>query len=150
MFHFWLVLHLLGYAVWMGAGFASMVSGVRGRRESRAVQGAVTRLQAALHQRLIGPAAIITLLSGIFLTARVMGADAAPPSSWLMVMQVAGLAAALLVVFVSWPTSNRLAKIDPEGPLAELFNAMRRRQAIAGSIAGTLGLVALLGGAMLR
>lgn len=150
MFHFLLFLHLFGFGIWMGAGYASMVSGLRARTESRAVQGAVARVQAALHRRLIGPGAILTVATGIWLTVIVMGGAAAAPSAWLMVMQVAGLAGGLVVVFVTWPTASRLEKLDPEGPQGALFDALRKRQAMAGSIVGTLGLLALLGGVMLR
>lgn len=81
------------------------------------------------------------------LTVTVMGSGNTP-SPWLMLMQGAGLVGALLVLFVSVPTSNRLAKVNPVDS-AELFDAVRRRQAIAGTLAGTLALLALVAGAML-
>ena len=150
MLRFWLALHLTGFMLWMGAGFASMIAGIRGRREDRAAQGAVARTQAAVQRALVAPGAVLTLISGIALTIIVLGAPGAQPSPWLMLMQVAGLGGALLVLFVSLPTSVRLARLDPTGSPEQSagFDALRARQAQVGSIAGVLGLVALLGGVM--
>ncbi|MEP6574733.1 MAG: hypothetical protein ABJD11_18675, partial [Gemmatimonadota bacterium] len=124
----WLLLHLTGFVLWIGGGLSSMIIGVRGRSEDRYIQGAVARLQSMLHRVLIGPGAIITVLSGGFLTAQVM-ASGIPPSSWLMAMQLAGVLGALLVLFVSIPTSSRLARVEPVGESARLFDALRGRQA---------------------
>ena len=148
MLRLWLFFHLVGFVLWLGGGFSSMLAGIRGRREERAIQGAIARIQGALHRGLIAPGAAITALSGIMLTVVVMGSGN-PPSPWLMLMQGAGLVGALVVLFVSLPTSNRLAKVNPVDS-AELFDALRRRQAIAGSLAGTLALLALIAGAMLK
>jgi len=141
----WILLHIAGFAIWMGAGYASMLIGIAGRSEDRATQGAVARLQAGLQRRLIAPGAAVAVISGVFLTVRVMGTGA-PPSAWLMLMQGAGLLAALLVFFVTLPTSARLSRLDPTGQSGPLFDALRKRMALAGSIAGTLGILALVGG----
>ena len=45
-----------------------------------------------------------------------------------------------------WANGARLGRTNPTGQTAALFDALKKRQAIAGSIAGTLGLLALLGG----
>jgi hypothetical protein len=65
-----------------------------------------------------------------------------------MLMQIAGVIAAILVLFVSLPTLARLTRIAPTGESAPLYDALRKRQAIAGMIAGVLGLLALLGGVL--
>jgi uncharacterized membrane protein len=145
MMGLWILLHIGGLVFWMGGGFASMVIGIRGRMEDRPTQGAVTRLQAQLQRTLVAPGAVLTLVSGVFLTARVMSGGA-PPSAWLMLMQGAGVIAALIVFFVTLPTSARLSRINPAGDGAALFDALRKRIAVSGSIAGTLGLVALIAG----
>jgi hypothetical protein len=145
----WLLLHLAGFVLWIGGGLSSMLIGIRGRKEDRYIQGAVARIQATLHRTLIGPGAIMTVLSGIMLTAQVMAAGGSP-SSWLMVMQVAGFFGAILVIFVSMPTSARLARIEPVGETARLFDALRKRQATAGTISGTLAIIALIAGAFVR
>jgi Mn2+/Fe2+ NRAMP family transporter len=59
-----------------------------------------------------------------------------------MLMQGAGLLAGLIVLFVLLPNGARLGRTNPTGQTAALFDALKKRQAIAGSIAGTLGLLA--------
>jgi hypothetical protein len=140
-----ILLHIAGFAAWMGAGFASMVIGISGRSEDRATQGAIARLQTQLQRRLIAPGAALAVLTGVALTARVMKAGV-PPSAWLMLMQGAGLLAAALVFFVTLPTASRINRLDPTGQNGPAFDALRKRMAVAGSIAGTLGILALVGG----
>lgn len=144
----WLFLHYLGFMLWLGAGLASLVIGVRGRKEDRQIQGAVTRLQMAMHRSLIGPGAFLVVISGIGLTVVKQGYEAVSPSVWLWLMQLAGVVGAILVLFVSLPTSYRLARVSPVGDTARLFDALRRRQAQVGTVAGTLALLALIAGAM--
>lgn len=148
----WVFAHLLGFTLWLGGAFASMAAGIAGKREERAQQAAVARLQAALHRLLIGPGALLTVLTGLMLTLRVYGAlnNSGSPSGWLAVMQVAGLIGALLVLFVAVPTAGRLGRLDPTGAQGPLFDELRARQAIIGSVGGTLGLIALLAGALVR
>lgn len=138
--------HILGMVVWVGAALGSMFIGIRGRQEERVIQGAVTRLQATLHRFLIGPGIVLTLLSGVYLSIPAAGAPS--PSAWLMVMQVAGVLSGALMLFVSGPTARRLSRIDPTGPQAPLWDHLRRRQGVAGMIAGTLALLALVSGVL--
>ncbi|HXE57659.1 MAG TPA: DUF2269 family protein [Gemmatimonadales bacterium] len=145
MIRLWLVLHLLGFVLWLGGAMAGMVLGVRGRREDRAQLGAVVRAQAAIQKMLVAPGALVTVLSGLILTFRVDYAGANP---WLMLMQGTGLLAAFLTLFVNLPTAARLGRLDPAAD-APLVDQLRRRHALVGSIAGTLALVALVAGAML-
>lgn len=152
MIGLWVFLHLLGMVLWLGGAFASMAAGFSATRSDRAVgAGAVARLQAALHVRLIGPGAFLTVLSGLVLTIRIYGAtrDGAPGLA-LVVMQLTGVLAAILVLFVAVPAASRLARIEPDGPHAGAFEALRARQAIVGSIGGVLGLLALLSGALVK
>lgn len=141
----WILLHIGGFVFWMGGAFAAMLIGIRGRGEDRATQAAVTRLQAALLRSLVAPGAAVAVASGLYLSALVMKANPTP-SVWLMLMQGAGILAALLVFFISVPTSARLSRINPVGDGASLFDALRKRQATVGSIAGMLGILALIGG----
>lgn len=148
----WILLHLLGVILWLGGAFAAMAAGAGARALDRPQQATVARVQAQLHRLLIGPGALITVLSGLVLTLRVYGAlnDSGSPSLWLAVMQVAGMLGALLVLFIAVPTASRLSRIDPTGQYGPLFDDLRKRQAVVGSVAGTLGLVALVGGALMR
>jgi len=150
MVRLWLFLHLLGFTMWLGGAISTMVAGIAAKREARPALGAVVRAQAAVQRLIVGPGSLITILSGLMLTLnltnRVGESEGIGP--WLMVMQVAGLAAGLLTLFVTVPTSARLARLEPETHAAA-FDRLRKRIRLVASISGSLGLVALLAGALL-
>lgn len=148
MSRIWLFLHLLGFTLWLGGGIASMVIGIAAKREDRGGLGAVVRSQATLTKIAIAPGALLTVLSGLILTFQ-LTTDVAGFSIWLMIMQGAGIIAALLTLLISLPTATRLSRLDPTGEGARYFDELRARQRIVASISGTFGLVALLAGAML-
>lgn len=144
------LVHLLGFVLWLGGALASMVVGAASRREAPALFAAVARLQGAITSRIIAPGAAIVLLSGLWLTAsRYPGAAMAQASPWLFVMQAAGAIGALVVLLAALPTAAKLSRIDPQGDTAPLFLLLRKRQSIVSSIAGTLALVALIASVML-
>jgi uncharacterized membrane protein len=146
----WLFLHLLGFTLWLGGAIASMIIGIAAKREERSGLAAVVRSQSVLTKAAIAPGALLTVLSGIILTFQLSGGDFAGFSMWLVIMQGAGVIAALLTLLITLPTATRLGRLDPNGEAARYFDELRQRQRIVASIAGTLGLVALLAGAMLR
>jgi hypothetical protein len=146
----WLLLHLLGFTMWLGASFGSMFAGMAAKAESRQGLAAVVRAQAAVQRLIIGPGALITVLSGLMLTLNASSRFGDPQAvgPWLLVMQVAGLAAGLLTLFVVIPTGARVARLDPEVHAAA-FDYLRKRLRIAASVSGGLGLLALLAGALM-
>jgi hypothetical protein len=148
----WLFLHLLGFTLWLGGGLASMVAGIAAKRETREGLGAVARAQASVWKSLIAPGALLTVLSGLILTFSVAGrtGELVGFSLWLVVMQGAGVLGALLVLLIGLPTAARLARVDPTGQGGAYFDELRTRQKIVASVSGTLALVALLAGAMVR
>lgn len=152
MIRFWLFLHLLGFTMWLGGGFAAMVSGLASKREDRLGLGAVVRSLTALYRSVIGPGALLTVLSGIILTFQATAGtgELTGFNTWLMVMQGAGLVGALLVLLIGVPTAAKLSRLDPTGPGAAYFDELRQRQRVIGSISGVLGLVALVAGALIR
>jgi hypothetical protein len=145
----WLFLHLLGFTMWLGGAVASMVVGIAARQEERSGLGSVVRAQSKLTKVVIAPGALLTVLSGIILTLQLSGSEMAGFSIWLVIMQGAGLIAALITLLIALPTATRLGRLDPIGEAAQYFDELRARQRIVASISGTLGLVALLAGAML-
>ena len=145
----WLFLHLLGFTMWLGGAIASMVVGIAARAEERGGLGAVVRAQSKLTKVAIAPGALLTVLSGLILTFRLSGGELAGFSIWLVIMQGAGLIAALITLLIALPTAARLGRLDPIGEAERYFDELRSRQRIVASIAGMLGLVALLAGAML-
>ena len=152
MIRFWLFAHLLGFTMWLGGALATMVTGVAAKREDRPGLGAMVRAQAAVQKLIIAPGALLTVASGLILTFSVtarMG-ELVGFNPALVVMQVAGLAGALLSLTVALPTAAKLGRLDPMGPGAAYFDELRQRQRVVSSIAGTLALVALVAGALVR
>jgi uncharacterized membrane protein len=145
----WLFLHLLGFTMWLGGAIASMVVSIAAKREERSGLGAVVRAQSTLVKAAIAPGSLLTLLSGVVLTFQLSGGDFAGFSIWLVIMQAAGVIAALITLLISLPTAARLGRLDPTGEAARYFDELRARQRIVASIAGVFGLVALFAGAML-
>ena len=146
----WYFIHFLGFTLWLGGGVASMLAGINAAKDGPAVIGAAARIQAGLQRKIIAPGAALAVLSGVLLTMKTYGMGNVAPSGWLMVMQASGVIGACLTLFVALPTSVRMARIAPDGQTAALFELLRKRMAMAGSIAGTLGWLALLAGAVLR
>lgn len=152
MIRFWLFVHLLGFSMWIGGGFGAMVAGIASKREDRAALGAVVRSQAAAQKMIIAPGALLSVLSGLILTFSVAGrtGELVGFNLALVVMQGAGLVGALLTLMVALPTAARLARLDPTGQGAAYFDELRQRQKLVTSIAGTLALIALVAGALVR
>jgi hypothetical protein len=146
----WLFLHLLGFTLWLGGAIAAMIMGIAAKREDRHGLGAVVRAQASLMKVAIAPGAILAVLSGLILTFQLSGVDLPGFSIWLVIMQGAGVVAALLTLLISLPTASKLSRLDPLGEAAGYFDELRQRQRIVASISGTFGLIALFAGAMLR
>jgi hypothetical protein len=69
-----------------------------------------------------------------------------------MLMMTSGILGALIAIGVTVPTAARLGRLqlDPRGELPESFAGLRKRLVIASSVAGSLGLVALVAGTVLR
>jgi uncharacterized membrane protein len=146
--HFWLFVHLLGFTMWLGGGLAAMFIGIASKTEDRSSLAAIARSLAVVHRRVISPGAVLAVVSGLVLTFKATEVPA--PSPWLMAMQVAGLLGALINLAVMLPTASRAARIDPTGPDGAYFDELRNRMRVTGMIAGTLGLIALVAGAMAR
>jgi hypothetical protein len=148
----WLFLHLLGFTLWLGGAIASMIIGIAAKAEDRNGIGAVVRAQTKLTKVAIAPGALLTVLSGIILTFSVTAqtGELVGFSIWLVIMQGAGILAALLTLLITLPTSSKLGRLDPVGEGAGYFDELRQRQRVVASISGTLGLVALVAGAFVR
>jgi flagellar biosynthesis component FlhA len=147
----WVFLHIIGFTLWIGGGLASMVAGIVSKGEERSGLGAVVRAQSAVQKVLVAPGALLSVLSGLMLTfamTSLRGGEAGF-SIWLMLMQGAGLVAALLTLLIALPTAAKLSRLDAGGDAARYFDELRQRQRVVGSISGMLGLLALFSGAML-
>jgi uncharacterized membrane protein len=147
-----LFVHLLGFVLWMGGGFAAMSLGIAMRSAPRSGLALLAGIQGRLHRTLVLPGCLLAVFSGILLTLRLYGGPVSTEgfSIPLMAMQGLGLLAAVIVLAVSLPTMTRLVRLDPTGEQAPLFAALQRRSALAGSLSGTLALGALVAGALLH
>jgi len=147
-----LFLHILGFTWWLGGGMAAMVAGVAAKNFAPDERLAVYRGLSALARMIVAPGAFLVLGTGIMLMLSSGSAGADAPSAWLGIMMGAGLVGALIVLIVVVPTAAKLGRLtpDPRGDLPEAFLGLRKRQAVFGTIAGTLGLIALVAGTVLR
>ena len=141
---FWMLVHVLGFTLWMGGGIATMGAGVAAKRLGAAERLAGYRLIGAVQRLLVAPGAVAVVVSGVLLSMPYMKQGDVP--GWMGLMMVAGLAGALGAVGVSVPTAARLARLEPDarGDLPEAFHRLRRRQIVAATLAGSLGLIAMI------
>jgi hypothetical protein len=121
-----------------------MVAGVAAKRLGAAERLAGYRLIGAVQRLLVAPGAVAVVVSGVLLSMPYMKQGDVP--GWMGLMMVAGLAGALGALGVSVPTAARLARLEPDarGELPEAFVRLRRRQIVAATLAGSLGLIALI------
>src|SRR2546421_594203 len=120
----WLFIHVIGLTLWLGGGIATMVAGVSAKSFEPGPRLAAYKLIGNIQRVLVGPGAM---------------------PGWLNLMMAAGLLGALAAVGISVPTAARLARLELEarGEMPEAFQGLRKRQILAASIAGGLGLVAM-------
>ncbi len=142
-----LLLHVLGFVLWIGGAFALMMASIASRKEERSALGPLVRIQAAIAGTAVGPGAGVTVVTGLILTFQMFGSSA--PNVWIMVMQGSGLLAAIMTLAFIIPTSGKLRRLDPMVHAAA-FDALRNRQRVMGAVSGLLGLVALYAGVMSR
>lgn len=146
----WMLIHMLGFTLWLGGGIATMVAGVTAKGYAPAERLKAYKLIGAIQRLLVGPGALGVVLSGIMLSAAYMRSGAM--AGWLNAMMGAGLLGAVAAVAISVPTAARLARleVDARGELPAAFQGLRKRQIIAATVAGTLGLIALFAGTLGR
>ena len=147
---FWVFVHVLGFVLWLGGGLATMVLGVAAKQFAPDQRLSAYRLTSAIQRILLGPGAVAVVLSGILLSMPYMKEGTVP--GWLMLMMTSGILGALIAIGVTVPTAARLGRLqtDPRGELPESFAGLRKRLVIAGSVAGGLGLIALVAGTVLK
>ncbi len=147
---FWVFVHVLGFVLWLGGGLATMVLGVAAKQFAPDHRLSAYRLTSAIQRILLGPGAVAVVLSGILLSMPYMKEGTVP--GWLMLMMTSGILGALIAIGVTVPTAARLGRLqaDPRGELPESFAGLRLRLIVSGSVAGGLGIVALVAGTVLR
>ena len=147
---FWLFIHIMGFTAWLGGGLAVMLSGITVKYSPPEQRLAVYRVMSAVSRNLIGPGAVLVVVSGFVLSVPYFKSATVP--SWLLAMQGLGLLGAIVAIGIVTPTAARLGRLelDPRGDLPESFAGLRRRQAIFATIAGVFALLALVSGTLFR
>jgi hypothetical protein len=147
---FWLFVHVMGFTAWLGGGLAVMLSGISAKYFPPEQRLAVYRIMSVVSRNLIGPGAVLVVVSGFVLSVPYFKGATAP--SWLLAMQGLGLLGAIVAIFVVTPVAARLGRLelDPRGELPEAFAGLRRRQAIFATVAGVFALLALASGTLFR
>src|SRR5256884_4914544 len=125
---FWILVHVLGFTLWLGGGIATMVAGVSAKGFAPAERLAAYKLIGAIQRILVGPGALAVLLSGLVLAMPYMKQGAVP--GWMGVMMIAGILGALGAVAISVPTAAKLARleVDARGGQAEAVQGVWQRQ----------------------
>lgn len=145
----WMMFHLAGVTAWLGGLLAIGPVRATARREGADADGAAVRWCGGIYRILVGPGAMVTVVSGMILTLRLYGeATSVGLSHALMAMQGLGLVAALVSLVVSVPTAARLARLEPAGPSAPLYARLDRRLRLADGATLVSGLLALAAGAL--
>ena len=113
MSRIWLFLHFIGFTMWLGGGLAVMVGSVAMKRMDRSVWGGVVDAQAAVYRTLIGPGAILVVLTGIVMTLQMIGGMVGGQAGpWLGTMQGAGILGALVMLVGAMPIAARYARAE--------------------------------------
>src|SRR5256886_16435742 len=107
---FWLLVHVLGFTLWLGGGIATMVAGLSAKSFAPAERLSAYRLIGAIQRILVGPGAMAVLLSGLVLSMPYMKHGAVP--GWMGVMMIAGILGAFGAVTISVPTAAKLARLE--------------------------------------
>ena len=138
-----LVVHVVAFAIWLGASLTFMVVGPLSRTLPLEQWAACWRALARVQRLLVAPFCAITTVSGIII---IMARVSAGMTFGLMMMTVFGLASAVLTLAFATPLTNRLERlamrslekqaIDPQ------FERVRKTLAAIGSVAGVMILVA--------
>jgi hypothetical protein len=147
---FWLTAHLVGMALWIGGGIATMVAGIVSKRLAPEPRLGAYRITSAVWRILVGPGALIVVVSGVVLAMPYMKSGVVPGS--LGLMMVTGIVGALVATAVALPAAAALGRleVDAQGGLPPRFGALRLRLVWAASIAGGLALTALIAAAVSR
>lgn len=143
---FWLFVHFMGVVAWLGGGLAVMLSGITAKYFPPDHRLAVYRVMSVVSRNLIGPGAVLVVLSGFVLSVPFFKNATVP--TWLLAMQALGLLGAIVAIGIVTPTAARLGRLelDPRGELPESFAGLRRKQALFATLAGIFALLALVAG----
>src|SRR3989475_9021749 len=119
---FWILVHVLGFTLWLGGGIATMVAGVTAKGFAPAERLSAYNLIGAIQRILVGPGAMAVLLSGLVLAMPYMKSGAVP--AWMGVMMLAGTLGALRAVTIS---EHHHTQPGPGGTALHVRHGERKR-----------------------
>lgn len=146
--------HFFGMCLWLGGMVAAMVMAIAARSESAPSRMALFRVLGKTYSYVIGPSAVVTVLTGVALTMSLTQQRAAAGGSvgtW--VMEVTGLLAGVVVLFAGLPTAAKLSRVVElagEGSPPPAFERLRKRLAVIAHIVAVLAVVSLFFGTAVR
>src|SRR5205814_4181180 len=103
-------LHVVGVAVWLGAGLTFMIFGPASRRMPLESWANVWMTLATVQRVLVAPACGVATVTGILL-AMGMAQLQAGTATALMMMQILGLLAAILTIVFATPLASRMGRL---------------------------------------
>src|SRR5437867_12636970 len=107
----WLLVHVLGFTLWLGGGIATMVAGVTAKRFAAGERLAGYKLIGAMQRLLVAPGALAVVLSGFALAGPYMKQGAVAP--WLGLMMGSGFLGAIEAVSMRVSTVAKLGQLGP-------------------------------------
>lgn len=151
---FYLFLHILGIALWLGVALGlALMTGSAAREQDRRIAAFAYRSASRTHKTLGLAGMLLTVGSGVPLTMLGGYAFFQPfPQHWLFQMQLLGLVAFLLALFYQLPLSDKLARAAEASAAAgedsAAYAKYRRRNAVSSSVIGLLLVVIIALGAL--
>src|SRR3989441_3505362 len=100
---FWLLVHVLGFTLWLGGGIATMVAGVTAKSFAPAERLAAYRVIGAIQRILVGTGAGAAVLSGVIMSKEYIRSGTIP--RLVTVMMGGGLVGGLPAINVGDPTA---------------------------------------------
>src|SRR3989442_5810877 len=101
---FWLLIHVLGFTLWLGAGIATMIAGVTAKRFAPAERLAAYRVMSAVFRMVVAPGVVGVMVGGFVLSTPYMRGDV---PGWLGLLMGTGRLRALIVLMSVIPTAAR-------------------------------------------
>ncbi|HEX9727546.1 MAG TPA: hypothetical protein VGA37_03445 [Gemmatimonadales bacterium] len=126
---FTVFLHMVGIGLWLGGAVAAVLLGGTVASEPEAARAQVHRLFGRLYAWLVAPGAMLAVGSGLALAMMVASAGGGERlgEPGVAAMQATGFLAGLIELFVSFPMSQRLARLADAGAPAVALDMLRRR-----------------------
>jgi hypothetical protein len=141
-----LFLHWAGFAVWLGAQMTFMIWGMATKKAELQAWAHTWMTLEKIQMRLVLPGAVAATVTGLVLTMR-MVSQHVDLGARVAGMQVTGLLAGLLAIFVVTPLASRMGRLAQrsleEGVRSPAAEGVRVKLAWAGTISGNLILIAL-------